>query len=97
MVSGGFPYIWRIERNAIRSKGYDAMNTVHGYTTGYRVSIIGLVQGLLRIAGRWRLRRQTTRRLSALDDRMLQDIGLERGDIAFLADELSRSSSRWPQ
>ena len=75
------------------------MNTTYRYTTGpgYRVSIIGLLQGLLRAVSRWRLRRQTTCRLSALDDRMLQDIGLDRADIAAMADKLSQRPSRWHQ
>lgn len=34
----------------------------------------------------WRARRQTEGRLAELDDRMLRDVGIERGDIPIVAE-----------
>ena len=40
---------------------------------------------------RWRSRRVTIRQLSQLDDHLLKDIGISRGDIGLVADQLAKS------
>ena len=39
---------------------------------------------------RWRMERQTVRELSALDNHVLKDIGLSRGDIHWIARQVSQ-------
>jgi uncharacterized protein YjiS (DUF1127 family) len=50
---------------------------------GYRLvaGVTGIVGGVVAVLRQWRERRQATHALLSLDDRMLKDIGLTRGDI----------------
>lgn len=49
-------------------------------------SLVGLVNDLIvEPARRWRVRARTRKELSALDDAMLRDIGIERGQIEGIA------------
>ena len=50
--------------------------------------IASFLHDLFQSYRRMRRRRTTQRQLSALDDRMLRDIGLERGDIELLVNDL---------
>ena len=52
--------------------------------------------GFVRPLRLWSRRRDAAKTLGALDDRMLDDIGLVRGDIASVADELAARSLRRP-
>lgn len=45
----------------------------------------GLAAGLFRAAQGWSRRRRSIAELSALDDRMLKDIGLDRSEILSVA------------
>ena len=40
-----------------------------------------MMKRVVEVYSQWRLRRQTARALSALDDRMLKDLGLTRSDL----------------
>ena len=53
-------------------------------------AVILVLKALWRGIRRWRLRRQTEQRLDGLDDWMLKDIGLSRGEIGYRAREASR-------
>ncbi len=50
-----------------------------------------LVLRLLNAIGRWHERRSIIRRLSRLDDRLLQDIGIHRFEIASVAHQSTKS------
>jgi uncharacterized protein YjiS (DUF1127 family) len=44
----------------------------------------------------WRLRRKTTMKLSSLSDHLLNDIGVDRSQIAIFADDLCRKQqAQW--
>lgn len=45
------------------------------------VGVAGLAGGIVAVLRQWRERRRATHELLSLDDRMLKDIGLTRGDI----------------
>lgn len=47
----------------------------------------GALAGIGATVGEWRRRMRARGELSALDDRMLQDIGLSRSDAEFLANK----------
>lgn len=47
-----------------------------------------LLQRLFKAIGRWHIRRTTIRTLSALDDRMLRDIGIDRSELRTVVDDL---------
>lgn len=55
------------------------------------MSVMKLVWDTVR---RWRARRSTINALSALSDRTLRDIGIDRSEIIKVADELSRAAPR---
>ena len=50
-----------------------------------------LVLRLLNAIGRWHERRSIIRRLSRLNDRLLQDIGIHRYEIASVAQQSAKS------
>jgi uncharacterized protein YjiS (DUF1127 family) len=52
--------------------------------------------GLMAALRRWRRRQATIRRLAALDDRILQDIGILRGDIAHIVDRAIQAEEAVP-
>lgn len=57
------------------------------------IATLRIVTAIERIVGGlqgWRSRRATHTALSGLTDRQLADIGLHRGDIAVVAEELAR-------
>lgn len=59
----------------------------HGHLSG----VVRLVKRtILEPIIRWRKRQATIAALSSLDDRILQDIGIARGEIARVADEMIR-------
>jgi uncharacterized protein YjiS (DUF1127 family) len=55
-----------------------------------------LAAALVRAFKAERARLATSRSLSALDDRMLRDIGIDRSDIAYIAASLARVKTRTP-
>lgn len=74
--------VFRRRRNEARAAAfYAAAKPLRSaLATGVRLSGRAF-QGL----ARWRVQRQVVRELSALDDRVLRDIGIERGDIRAIA------------
>lgn len=56
-------------------------------------ALVAGARGLARARKRRRLQRAAVRDLNALDDRMLRDIGLYRGDIPRVARELAESAT----
>lgn len=56
----------------------------------------GLAAALMRGFKVERARLATSRSLSALDDRMLRDIGIDRSDIPYIAASLARAKTRTP-
>ena len=61
-------------------------------------AIVRSAQRLIATFSEWRLRRQTARALSALDDKMLKDLGLTRSDLGAYggADDIRwRTIHRW--
>lgn len=52
--------------------------------------ILDALMRLLAIVRRWHRRATTIRQLSKLDDHLLNDLGISRGDIRHVADQLSK-------
>ncbi len=69
------------------------MSAAELFATAPRATL-GLAAGLFRAVHRWSLRRRCVAQLSALDDRMLKDIGLDRSEI--LSAAYSGSAGRKP-
>ena len=66
-----------------------AMRDVQGATSGFETEIVLPLK-------QWNLWRDAHKQLSQLDNRMLSDIGLVRGDIDWVADELADRAVRKP-
>ena len=58
------------------------------------VALARIVQRAMAFVIAWEARRRTIRELMALDDRMLSDLGITRGDIASIAAG-THSRTRW--
>jgi uncharacterized protein YjiS (DUF1127 family) len=66
-----------------------AMRNVQGAQSGFETEIVLPLK-------QWNLWRDAHKQLSQLDNRMLSDIGLVRGDIDWVADELADRALRKP-
>lgn len=58
--------------------------------------MVALMQAFLEAVGTWLLRRNIARELHALDDGILHDIGLSRGDIDALVEGLTSDRRTGP-
>jgi len=68
-----------------RSEIRTAMNTGAIDLTGLMAPVVGLAKGVVNAYRGWRHRHHVYQQLSALDDRMLQDIGMRRDDVEAIA------------
>ncbi|HEY7689520.1 MAG TPA: DUF1127 domain-containing protein [Dongiaceae bacterium] len=69
---------------------------IAGADRAVRSAATAVTHGVGSLVGRWQqyqTRRATSRELAKLDDRLLRDIGLSRGDIDRLPDDLIRDRS----